>query len=82
MTPQKISLLGFSDFENGGLSHITINFGSALRRLLASTTETNYVARENSLLRCQPSENFSPICQPSSRKDPLKTKRELADALF
>ena len=42
MTSQKMSLFGFFDFKNGGLCHITINFDSLFRRLLASTTETNY----------------------------------------
>ena len=54
------------------LKMVTTHFDSLFRRLLISTTETNYIARENNLLRYRPSKNFSPIRQPSSRKDPLK----------
>ena len=53
-TPKDILIEFFSN-QDGGLGHITINFDSLFRRLLASTTETNYVALENSLLRCRPS---------------------------
>jgi len=53
-----MSLFGFFDFKNGGLCHITINFDSLFRRLLASTTETNYTAFCSRSQRSQPYQNF------------------------
>ena len=82
VTSQKMSLFGFFVLKMVDLKMVTTHFDSLFRRLLINTTETNYIARENILLWCRPSEHFSPIRQPSSGKDPPKTQRELADVLF
>ena len=58
VTSPNISLLRFFVFKNGGLCHVTIKFDSLFRRLLDSTTETNYTAVGSRPLRTRPCKTY------------------------
>ena len=62
-------------FQNGGLVHVTINFDSLFRRLLASTTKTDYIAPSLSSMRTQTYKCFSTSTPCPARNQKLETNK-------